>query len=116
MTYNKDMGNELQQKGGDKMELNRKSGFALFLIGCGALMVLDKIGFGLGHLFSYIIPLAMLIFGYIGFQGGKKIFGGALMLIGAMILFGKLSGLFGLVLAIILIVYGVSMLKRKRAY
>jgi lia operon protein LiaI len=98
------------------MELNRKSGFAIFLIGCGALMVLDKIGFGLGHLFSYIIPLAMLIFGYIGFQGGKKIFGGALMLIGAMILFGKLSGLLGLVLAIVLIVYGVSMLKRKRAY
>lgn len=98
------------------MELNRKSGFAFFLIGCGALMVLDKIGFGLGHLFSYIIPLAMLIFGYIGFQGGKRIFGGALMLIGAMILFGKLSGVFGLILAIVLIVYGVSMLKKRRSY
>lgn len=98
------------------MELNRKSGFAVFLIGCGALMVLDKIGFGLGHLFSYIIPLAMLIFGYIGFQGGKRIFGGALMLIGAMILFGKLSGVFGLILAIVLIVYGVSMLKKRRSY
>ena len=98
------------------MELNRKSGFAFFLIGCGALMVLDKIGFGLGHLFSYIIPLAMLIFGYIGFQGGKRIFGGALMLIGAMILFGKLSGVFGLILAIVLIVYGVSMLRKRRSY
>ena len=97
------------------MELNRKSGFAIFLIGCGALMVLDKIGFGVGHLFSYLIPLAMLVFGYIGFQGGRKIFGGALMVIGGMILFGKLSGLFGLILAIALIVYGVSMLKR-RAY
>lgn len=97
------------------MELNRKNGFALFLIGCGALIVLDKIGFGLGHLFSYIIPLAMLIFGYIGFQGGKKVFGGALMLVGGMILFGKLSGFFGLILAIALIVYGLSMLK-KRAY
>jgi len=97
------------------MELNRKSGLAIFLIGCGALMVLDKIGFGVGHLFSYLIPLAMLVFGYIGFQGGKKIFGGALMVIGGMILFGKLSGLFGLILAIALIVYGVSMLKR-RAY
>jgi lia operon protein LiaI len=98
------------------MELNRKSGFAIFLIGCGALMVLDRIGFGLGHLFSYIIPLAMLFFGYIGFKSGKKIFGGALMLIGAMILFGKLSGLFGLLLAIVLIVYGISMLKKNRAY
>jgi lia operon protein LiaI len=98
------------------MELNRKSGFSFFLIGCGALMVLDKIGFGLGHLFSYIIPLAMLIFGYIGFQGGKRIFGGALMLIGAMILFGKLSGVFGLILAIVLIVYGVSLLKKRRSY
>lgn len=95
------------------MELNRKSGFAIFLIGCGVLMVLDKIGFGVGHLFSYIIPLAMLVFGYIGFQGGKKIFGGALMLVGSVFLFGKISGLFGLVLAIVLIVYGVSMLKQR---
>ena len=69
------------------MELNRKSGFALFLIGCGALMVLDKIGFGLGHLFSYIIPLAMLIFGYIGFKGGKRLFGGGLMLLGGSVSF-----------------------------
>lgn len=98
------------------MELNRKSGFEILLIGCGALMVLDRIGFGLGHLFSYLIPLAMLIFGYIGFQGGRKIFGGALMLIGTMILFGKLSGLFSLILAIVLIVYGVRMLMKNRAY
>jgi lia operon protein LiaI len=98
------------------MELNRKSGFAIFLIGCGALMVLDRIGFGLGHLFSLIIPLAMLIFGYIGFQGGKKLFGGVLMFFGAIILFGKLSGLIGLVIAIALIAYGISMLKKKKAY
>ncbi|QGQ94622.1 hypothetical protein EHS13_06845 [Paenibacillus psychroresistens] len=97
------------------MELNRKSGFALFLIGCGALMVLDKIGFGLGHLFSLIIPLAMLIFGYIGFKGGKRLFGGVLMFFGAVFLLGKLSGLIGLVIAIGLILYGVSML-RKKAY
>jgi lia operon protein LiaI len=116
MTYNKDIGKRNRGKAVKTMELNRKSGFAIFLIGCGALMVLDKIGFGLGHLFSYIIPLAMLIFGYIGFQGGKRIFGGALMLIGAMILFGKLSGLIGLVIAIVLIGFGVSMLKRKSAY
>jgi lia operon protein LiaI len=98
------------------MELNRKSGFAIFLIGCGALMVLDKIGFGFGHLFSLIIPLAMLIFGYIGFQGGKKIFGSILMVLGAIILFGKLSGLLGLILAIVLIGFGISMLKKSRAY
>jgi lia operon protein LiaI len=98
------------------MELNRKSGFALFLIVCGGLMLLDKIGFGLGHLFSYLIPLAMLVFGYIGFQGGRKVFGGILMLVGAMILFGKLSGLFGLIIAVALIAFGISMLKKNRAY
>jgi hypothetical protein len=97
------------------MELNRKSGFAIFLIGCGALMLLDKIGFGVGHLFSLIIPLAMLVFGYIGFQGGKRIFGGILMGLGAIILFGKLSGLIGLILAIAMVGFGISMLK-KRAY
>jgi lia operon protein LiaI len=98
------------------VELNRKSGFAIFLIGCGALMVLDKIGFGVGHLFSLIIPIAMLVFGYIGFQGGKKILGGILMALGAIILFGKLSGLFGLILAIVLIGFGISMLKKNRTY
>ncbi|MDB5055303.1 MAG: hypothetical protein JWM44_3353 [Bacilli bacterium] len=98
------------------MEINRKSGFALFLIGCGALMVLDRIGFGIGHLFGLIIPIAMLIFGYIGFQGGKRLIGGGVMLLGAVILFGKLAGLIGIILAIALIVIGVSMLKKNKAY
>jgi lia operon protein LiaI len=98
------------------MELNRKSGFAIFLIGCGALMVLDKIGFGLGHLFGLIIPLAMLVFGYISFQGGRKIFGGILLVLGAIILFGKLSGLLGLILAIAFIGFGISMLKKNKVY
>jgi hypothetical protein len=36
------------------MVLNRESGYALLLIVCGALMVLDQVGLGLGHLLSYI--------------------------------------------------------------
>jgi lia operon protein LiaI len=39
-----------------------------------------------------------------------------LMLVGAMILFGKLSGLIGLIIAVALIVFGISMLKKNRAY
>jgi hypothetical protein len=36
------------------MVLNRKSGFALFLIGCGTLVILVQVGLGLEHLLSDI--------------------------------------------------------------
>jgi hypothetical protein len=35
------------------MVLNRNIGFGLLLIVCGALIVLDQVGLGLGHLLSY---------------------------------------------------------------
>jgi hypothetical protein len=36
------------------MVLNRNSGIAILLIVCGALMVLDQVGLGLGDMLSYI--------------------------------------------------------------
>ncbi|MDB5055227.1 MAG: hypothetical protein JWM44_3277 [Bacilli bacterium] len=94
------------------MELNRKNGLALFIVVCGVWLIMDKLGFSIGHLLSYFFPsigpvapiasvaptapfapvaptapfksiipfalvgLAILIFGYKGYQGGKRIFGG----------------------------------------
>ncbi|WJH37170.1 hypothetical protein N6H14_16850 [Paenibacillus sp. CC-CFT747] len=97
------------------MKLNGKSGFALVLIVCGALILFDKFAWGLGHLMGLIIPVAMLVFGYIGLKNGKKIIGLALMILGGIILFGKLSGLIGLLIGIGMIAYGISVL-RSRAY
>jgi lia operon protein LiaI len=98
------------------LKLNGKNGFALVLIACGALILLNRIGWGLGHLMGLIVPAAMLIFGYIGLKNGKKWIGGILMFLGAIILFGKLSGFIGLIIAIGLIAYGVSALKKSSAY
>jgi hypothetical protein len=85
------------------MELNRKNGLALLIVVCGVWLIMDKLGFSIGHLLSYLFPsigpaapfapiaptapfasiipfalvcLAILIYGYKGFQGGKRIFGG----------------------------------------
>jgi lia operon protein LiaI len=98
------------------MKPGGKSALAIILIGCGALILLDKIGWGLGHLMGLIIPLAMLAFGYIGWANGRKWIGGILMFLGAIILLGKISGLIGLIAAITMIWWGVTMLKRRRAY
>ena len=95
------------------MKWNGKSGFALFLIGCGVLIVLNKIGLGFGNLFGLLIPLGMLVLGYIGIKHGKKVIGTILIVLGAIFLLGKLSGLIGLIIAIALIYYGVSVLKKR---
>lgn len=98
------------------MKRNSGSGFAILLIGCGALILLDKLGFGLGHLMGYIIPLAMVLLGWVGVQRGSKFFGWLLMIVGAIILFGKFSSLIGFLIAVGMIVYGVSMLRKRASH
>jgi len=95
------------------MKRSGNTGFAILLIGCGALILLDKIGLGLGSLMSYIIPIAMVLLGWMSVQRGSRFFGWVLMVVGAIILLGKFSGLIGLIVAIGLIGYGVTMLKRS---
>lgn len=94
------------------MKLNGKGGFALLLIGCGALILLNIFGISLGGLMGYLIPIAMIVLGYLGFQSGNRLVGGAIFLLGAILLIGKLSWLIGLVIAIAMIAYGVTMFKK----
>jgi len=98
------------------MKLNRNGGFALFLIACGALILLDKVGFGFGWLMGYLIPIAMVGLGFYGMKNGKTFIGLALMVVGAIILLGKFSGIIGVLIAIALIAYGVSRLKNNATY
>ncbi|MFD0867992.1 Uncharacterised protein [Chlamydia abortus] len=93
------------------MKLDGKSGFAILLIGCGALILLNKIGFHMGGLMGYLIPIAMIALGYFGIQSGRKILGGIVLLLGILILIGKFSWLIGLIIAFAMIAYGASMLK-----
>jgi hypothetical protein len=95
------------------MKINRNTGWALFLIACGGLILLGKLGFGLGSLMGILFPLAMIGLGYIGIRNGSKFFGWAVLVIGLLALLGKFSGLFAILIAAGLIGYGVTLLKRS---
>ncbi|WP_010271514.1 LiaF transmembrane domain-containing protein [Paenibacillus senegalensis] len=97
------------------MKLNGTSGFALLLIGCGALIVMNILGVSLGGLMGYLIPIAMIGLGYVGFQNGKKLLGGVIFLLGAMLLIGKLTWIIGLIVAVAMIAYGVSMISKMNS-
>jgi lia operon protein LiaI len=95
------------------MRLNRHSGLALLLIMFGALILLNKFGIHTGHLMSYLFPVAMIGLGWLGLKNGKTFIGFVLMAIGGLILLAKLSGLIAVAIAIGLIIYGFSLLKKK---
>lgn len=95
------------------------SGFALLLILCGALILFSKFSFGLGHivgaLAGYLIPIAMVALGYYSIKRGSGFIGWVILILGGLILMSKLSWLIGIVVAVALIGYGVSLLKKNRS-
>ncbi|MCL6457721.1 MAG: hypothetical protein K6T85_06920 [Gorillibacterium sp.] len=98
------------------MKLQGKNAFAIILIGCGALILLGKLGPLLGWIMSLLVPIALLAFGYLAIKNGKNFIGAVLMILGAIMLFGRLMPLIGLIVAVLLIGYGISMFKNKRTY
>jgi predicted membrane protein len=93
--------------------LNKNLGLPLILIAFGALIILNRFGIHLlGPIMGYIVPIAMVALGYLGIKNGSK-FGWIIAGIGAIILLGKLAGWLVIVLAIGLILYGLSMLKKS---
>lgn len=97
------------------MKMNGNTGFALLLIACGALIMLGKFGFGVGPLMGYLIPIAMVAFGWYSIKRGSRFFGWVMLILGLIILLGKFSSLFGLIIAIGMIAYGVTMLKKNNS-
>ena len=89
------------------------NGLALLLIGFGGLIILGKLGFGLGFLFGLLIPILIILLGIVAWKNGNRLLGGIIAAVGGFILLGKLSFLFVWAAAIALIVFGVSMLGRK---
>jgi hypothetical protein len=89
------------------------NGLALLLIGFGGLIILGKLGFGLGFLFGLLIPVLIILLGVVAWKNGNRLLGGIIAVVGGFILLGKLSFLFVWAAAIALIVFGVTMLVRK---
>lgn len=100
------------------MNINRKSIAAVALIAVGILMVFGKffpvVHSLMGELIGLLIPVAMLILGYYALQSGRKVLGIVLSIIGACILFSKLSFLIGPILGIALVIWGITLLKNRR--
>lgn len=98
------------------MSMNKRTGLAVLLIFFGSLILLNKLGFHVGHhVMGILFPAAMVGLGFVGVKNGKSIIGWILIGIGGLILLGKLSGLIGLLLAVGLIGYGVSLLRKKNS-
>ncbi|MBD2861708.1 MULTISPECIES: LiaF transmembrane domain-containing protein [Paenibacillus] len=96
------------------MKLKGNGGLAVLLIACGALILLAKIGFGLGFLMGYLFPIALLGLGYYGIRNGSKFFGWVIFIIGLFALVGKFSWLFAILFAVGLIYFGITLLKRNQ--
>jgi hypothetical protein len=96
--------------------MKRNTGLAALLIAFGALILLNKLGIHMGpfigSVMGYLIPIGMVGLGYVGIQNGSK-FGWIIAGLGAIILISKLAGWIIILLAIGLICYGVSMLRRR---
>lgn len=70
--------------------------------------------FSIGSWFGYLFPLILLALGYYGVKAGNSFFGWIFIIVGAILLIGKLSWIISILVAIAMIGYGVSMLGGKR--
>lgn len=98
--------------------MNGKSALGVLLVIVGGIAVLNFIGINFGAILGFLLPFILIGFGIVGWMNGKKWIGGILIVIGAMMLLGKLGGVIMLLLAVGLIVVGISLFKKdkRRAY
>lgn len=96
-----------------KQTMRSGNGLAMLLIGFGGLIILSKLGFGLGFLFGLLIPILVIGLGVMAWNNGSRLLGGVLGFIGVIMLLGQLSHLFVWVAAIALVAFGVTMLRRN---
>ncbi|WP_276358354.1 LiaF transmembrane domain-containing protein [Cohnella caldifontis] len=94
--------------------MKRGNGLALLLIAFGVLLVLGKLGI-FGWLMGVLIPVLVIGLGVVAWNNGSRFLGGVIGAIGALMLLGKLSFLFVWAAAIALIVFGVSMIRRRHS-
>lgn len=97
------------------MRMNKNTGIALLLIVFGGILLLNKLGFHTGHIMGWLFPIALVFLGWIGMKNGRTAIGVILLVLGGLILLGKMSGLIAILIAIGLIVYGITMLRNNKS-
>ncbi|WP_019535952.1 LiaF transmembrane domain-containing protein [Paenibacillus ginsengihumi] len=97
------------------MRMNKNLGIALLLIAFGGILLLNKLGFHTGHMMSWLFPIALVFLGWIGMKNGRTAIGVVLLVLGGLMLLGKMSGLIVILVAIGLIVYGITMLRNNNS-
>jgi|HigsolmetaAR203D_1030402.scaffolds.fasta_scaffold01884_13 hypothetical protein len=93
--------------------MNRNSLLALLVIGCGIFLLLHMLGIGFGWFEGILFPIGLIVLGWFGLKNGRTMLGWILIAIGVILLLDNLSGFIGWIIAIVLIVIGYSLLKRK---
>ncbi|MFD1954328.1 hypothetical protein ACFSL6_09195 [Paenibacillus thailandensis] len=97
--------------------MNNKKILSISLIAIGIIIVLDFIGIHLGWIIrdvlKFLIPFIFIGFGVLAWKYDRRGLGIVLGVIGGFLLLGHLSGLITLLIAIGLIVWGVSLFRGK---
>lgn len=65
---------------------------------------------------GFLFPACVVGLGVLGLKNGRSIIGWLLIIIGGVFLLGKLSGVIAILIAIGLIVYGISLLRGRSAF
>jgi len=96
--------------------MNGKSALGAFLVVVGGLMVLKFIGINLGWIIGLLMPFILIGLGVVGVKNNSKTIGYILIVVGAFMLLPKIAGFLTLLVAIGVILWGVSMFKQRGRY
>lgn len=96
--------------------MNGKTLIGVICIAIGGLLALNFFNINFGAILSYLLPVILIICGYIGLRNGQKIIGSVFLVIGSVMLLGKFGGLMILILSIVLIGAGIYFISNKSRY
>jgi len=95
--------------------VEQRKGFAVFLIVCGALILVNALGWSVKGWIGYLFPIALLVAGFALLKRGNTFWGGLAIAFGVVGLLAKFWWLLGWLLAFVLIAAGVRMWKRSHS-
>lgn len=96
--------------------MNGKTLIGLICIAIGGLLALKFFNIHLGAIFAFFLPIVLIVCGFIGLRNGQKVIGSIFLVIGFVMLLGKLGGLFTLIFSIALVGAGIYMISNKSFY